>query len=550
MNKYLHNSGFEISMQDSFALMNHAQGNTAKSIGRLLTERPGVKEESFVVETEKVRSPGGTVQQYLVVTCGDAFFSNSEVFIASPYEVSIPIEQAPGYRYLVLKYRSMRQTKGKFSERFKADNEYLFVDDYVSLFIRNKAILALDGSEMILARFLYTAVMSEPQIEMNRPRYSNAWSIAEAMPSNKPDIEIVQLLHDMLRKSSHETLLFVPKSPMFLQALSKMQMPTPPFRAFKIIKAGMNNGQAHSLSQMLPMREIGSDHYDGIRMFPGIAYSVTARNVDLYRGTLGTWSEPEEVVGGFPVTGTPSLNLASGIFEGMDAIWVRPYFDYAADMGGVFVQLWASTDEDYPAGEPHYEIPMRSYPSSTVSVPIRQLIPIPVGAEEIHITARLIDAQNNVLKSKTQLVTLTPPSAVSMGNHTFTMTFGRDAFSADNLTCRFCNNAGTQATLFKYKNVSGKTEHIVRALLTNYAADAGFSNSGQVVSVSPHVGIVLDVDCPAAPPPPYESSWIPGDVSEYIEVPHGATVVFRTSFALSTHCDFFGTIQLMIVRDE
>jgi len=548
MNKYLHDSGLEISMQESFALMNHAQNNTIKSIGRLLTERPGVKEESFVVETEKVRSPGGTVQQYLVVTCGDAFFPNSEVFIASPYEVRIPVEQAPGYRYLILKYRAMRQSKGKFSERFKPDNEYLFTDDYVSLFVRNKAILAIDGSEMILARFLYTAVMSEPQIDMNRPRYSNAWSIAEAMPSNQPSIAVVQLLHDMLRKSSYgsmslDTLVFIPQADLFLQASAVMLIPSPPYRAFKITKAVMANGQSHMLSQMLPMREIENYHHDGIRMFPGVAYEVSARNVDLYRGTLGTWSEAVEVVGGFAATGTPTLNLASGYFDGMDAIWVRAYFELMSDMSGVFVQIWVSDNESMPTGEPHLEVPMRSFLPT-----IRNLIPIAQGLGEAFITAKLVDATNTVLETRTQALLIPPPTVPESGNFTYTITFGRDAYSL--ATCLFRKHGGSESTLFKYKNLSGKTEYIVKAKLTNYAEDEGSSTPGQVISVSPYEGVVLPFDNPAAPPPPYQSEWTPTP-DNFIEVPDGASVTFRTSFVGdNVHCDFYGTIQLMIARSE
>lgn len=554
MNKYLHDSGLEISMQESFLFMNHAQCNTAKMIGKLLTERPGVKENAFVVETEKTRDPGGEVQQYVVVTCGDAFFPNGEVFIANPYEVRIPVEQAPGYRYIILKYRAMRRIKGKYSSRYKPDNEYLFVDDMVSLFVRNKAVLAVDGSEMILARFLYSAVMEEPQIVVNRPRYSNAWSISEVMPYDIPSLtQVNQFFHEGYRRFEYmgkyyDQIFFLPKAPLFLQALA---VSTPPsYRSFKQIQTLLNTGSKYSVSHFLPIEEDAGIHYHKASLMMGINSRVKFRNVDMYRGTLGEWSDEIITRGGVASSGSIALDLQCDLFVDMDAIWVRPTFTDDI-VPGAFVQIWVSSSPSDPVSYPDYEIPARPLASG---MPL-QFVPVEAGMQEIYITANLVDAQNKILLTeKTSLVPL--DSGLPPCNRSFTAHFGMDQYLKGTPATESCliDDYGHAfeygiKEILTYKNMSGKKEYIIKAYVSNDAvADTGIA--GTVVT-SPASAFVLDVDMAAAPGSPYVGSWSAGSLAEAVVLDPGASIKFVADMAtVSDHFDFFGTIQLMISREE
>lgn len=550
MNKYLHVDGMQISMQDSFALMNAAQNTTIRGIGKMLAESPGTKENAFTVEAQKIRHPGGTVQQCLVITTGDVMFPNGEMFAADSYEVRIPIEQAPGTRYIVIKHFTGRQTKGTFSSRYQVDDEYLMCQDVVRIYIRSGVTsVAIDGSELIIAKFTYTDDMNNPSIEDLRALYCNMWSTSELIDPETAPIwsEVRQYYHNLMVSNVCWNLYmndvdFIIRGQAFLTSKAMLEIAEAPREFWMLTSTSPGGASKCEIYSLLPHT---SNNPSPIRTFimPGLRYDVVAQRVDCYRNVVSAESDPVSAVGG--TSGNPGLNMSAGWCGDCDGIWVQALT--VTNTQNCFIQIWGSDSGNTPTGYPLFEIPAR-YP---VEGAPRIFIPIDPDLTKYHVTGRVVNGSNEV--KGIQMTTVI--SALSLGgaNASISYAIGPDPYTENSTTfssdmrCRN-NDAGTKTSLFTYTNISGVDEHLVGAKLVNDCTEENGSDStaGNIVVVGMGDTFELEIDDPTGATP-FESSWV-GDI--LIEPGHKLEFTIKDMGASDNFCRMGGIVQLMLRREE
>lgn len=550
MNKYLHVDGMQISMQDSFALANAAQNSTIKSLGKMLAESPGCKENSFTVSAEKIRHPGGIVQQYLVVTSGDVMFPNGEMFAGDRYEVRIPIEPSPGFRYIVIKHITARQAKGKFCPGFQVDDEYLMCRDVIQVHIRSGMIsAAIDGSELIISKFIYTDDMAKPSLKDLRAMYCNMWSTSELIDCASAPIwsEVRQYYHNVMVSnvclgSDMNNIDFIIRGGAFLTSKAMIDYSDVP-REFWMMTSTSPGGTSKSeIYSLLPHIAI---YPSPIRTFmmPGMRYGITARRVDCYRNILGIESEEISAVGG--TGGNPGLNISAGWCDDSDGIWVQAAV--ATSVQNCFIQIWGSESGSGAYGYPLAEIPARSAEEGAPEL----FIPVNPQISKFHITGRVVNGNNHVESEKSTIVY--PTDTLNEANVSISYSIGPDpfnenftAFSSD-MRCRN-NDAGNRTPLFSYTNISDVDEYLIGAYLINNCTeeDTGDSTVGTVVIAGQGEAFELEIDDPTGATP-FMSSWS-GNI--LVEPGHKMQFTIKDMGSSSDYCRMGGIIQLLIRRQE
>lgn len=547
MNKYIHHDGMEISMQDSFNLLQKTHFLLINAVGRMFCEKPGVKESGFEVSytsSVNARHPGEDVEISLIFSVGDAMFPNGEIFTGQNYDVRIPVEKTPGYRYVVIQHQVLRETLGSFAPGFPVKDRYLDCQDILSVHLRaGTASTNLLGNEMIIARFIYTEDMAYPTIENLQPFYFNYISVSEMIDTcERPRIDgITQDYQHIYAPPSYNSVEmnnvdFLPGRDTFLHV--KAEIPTNPSgpRCFWLARSQSQSGRLLWGSSLLPHVP---PNVVPLKLIKGLSYNTKVQKLDCYRDARGYFSSEQDIQAGGSASG--SINLSAIWHSHLPVLKLVNTVDAPANC---FVQSrTVNSDQTYMQ-----ETPTR-LTNLSGKVPANLMI-FPDQATSIKITSDYVSPSNHVVDS----ASANPARNTGVNEYPacliITHQMGPDAMrEGPNDWSSDCRLIG-ETTVFTYHNDTSDKQYLISAALYNFVApEAGSapgSTAGGLLAIPGHPLFRLSIEEPLAPPtPPHVSTFTAKglgiEIAPYEELAFNVTVLTAQEF-----CRFHGNIQIVI----
>ena len=545
MNRYMHYDGMEISMQDSFNLLQSAHSYVINAIGRMFTENPGVKEGGFDVSYtssfNNTRHPGEGMEVSLVFDAGDVMFPNGEIFTGQKYKVRIPIEKKPGYRYVVIKHRVLRETLGYFAPGFPVEDQYLDCQDILSVHTRvGTAATTLSGDELIIARFLYTEDMAYPIIDKLQPFYYNYISVSEMIdPYTQPILNgILQTYHCVYAPSKYQDIEtnridFLPGKDGFLHARAEAEEPSGA-RNFWLAHSQSETGRSLIANSMLPhvFYENGKTYnIIPLRLIKGLEYDTQSQQLDCYRATQGVFSTKEVVYGGGSATGSTTLAYV----EWHPYLPILRMVNHTDSLGNCFIQMQAlNNDASYMQ-----EVPTRLTELGG-TLPANLMI-FSDETSGVDLVTKYISPGNRVMHTASESTVRSESARTPY--MIITHQIGPDSFRE-----HATQNWSSDCLLYQgnvvlsYTNRTYYKQYITSADVFNQVAvEDGNSDIGHLRVVGEDASFFnLDLVAPG----PTSDSW-----TGLIEVNPGTTIVFHAYGASGEFCRFHGNIQIAIERN-